>query len=105
MTKTIKLFKEDNGQWASRFNVIENVDIDVLVTKLAIGYSTSINVIRADYPGMVMCNSLDNFDVSLHSTQTGAASTIERNHLKLKTLDRPDRMNIYKFEYLFQYEE
>lgn len=104
MTKTIKLFKEDDGQWAARFNVIENVDIDVMVTKLAIGYLTSINVIRADYPGMVMCNSLDNFDVSLHGKETGAASTIDRNHLKLKTLDRPDRMNIYKFEYLFQYE-
>jgi hypothetical protein len=100
------MFKEDTDQWASRFNVIENVDIDVLVTKLAVGYITSINVIRAEYKdGMVMCNSLDNFDVSLHGKETGAASTIERNHLKLKTMDRPERMNVYKFEYQFQYEE
>lgn len=106
MTKQITMFKEADGQWASRFNFRDNIDIDVTVTELSDGFITSVNVIRAEYKdGLVMCNSLDEYDILLTGKEFGANGIIERNHTKIKTMDRPICMDIYKFRFEFQYEE
>ena len=106
MTKTITLFKEADGQWASRFNFRENIDLDIVVTELSMGYITSITVIRGEYKdGCVFCDSLDEYDVCLYGESTGTVSTIHRNSIKLRTEDRPVRVVIYKFEFRIVYEE
>ena len=103
--KQITLFKEDDGIYAAKFNFIEGVDIDVTITKLALGYQTSINVIRSDYPGMVLCNALDQYDVVIQDKdRNGASGVIDRNHLKLQTQDRPVTLMLYKFDFQLDYE-
>lgn len=105
-TRKIKLFDEGGDQWAARFNCIDNIDIDVVVTRVNFGYVTNINVARAEYPeGIVLCDSLDQFDVYIKSSEaSGAASVINRNHLKLKTAGKPQQLTIYKFQFDIIYE-
>ena len=103
--KQITLFKDGEDQWAAKFRFADLVDVDVCVTKLSEGYVTSINVVRADYPGMVLCNALDRYDVVIKADQSsGAASIIDRNHLKLATKGRPIQLTIYKFDFGLEYE-
>lgn len=105
--KQITLFRDGAEQWASRFKFIDNIDIDVVVTKVSMGYITAITVIRGEYKdGCVLCDSLDRFDVYIKASDgSGAASIIDRNHLKLQTAGKPERLTVYKFDYDLHYEE
>ena len=104
-TRKIKIFSEGDGQWACRFNFIDNIDVDVVITKVTFGYITNINVLRGEYKeGMVMNNALDQFDVLVKGKQSGAAGIIDRNHIKLQSNDRPEILTIYKFDFQLVYE-
>ena len=103
--RRVNLFSEGDGQWACRFNFIDNIDIDIVVTKVTFGYITNINVARGEYKeGLVLNNALDHFDVLVKGKQSGAAGVIDRNHLKLPSNDRPEILTIYKFDFNLQYE-